>query len=100
MNNRILTPESLVRHPLCGFLLGRAALKFDYALEADNGTSLMVTVNGQAGSLPLSLPPTGGWATWAESDFYAINLQPGDDNIIRFEGGGVNIQTVQIFLPE
>jgi len=74
---------------------GRAALKLDYANEGSS--LLLVTVNGEVIRRPLSVPTTGGWRNYSEGGFYLINLQPGDGNTIRFEGGGVNIKAVLIY---
>jgi hypothetical protein len=80
---------------------GRALLMIDYALGGgQSSASLQVTVNGQANPLPFNCPSTGGWSAFKDSGFYVINMEPGEGNVIKFDGAGINIRSISIHLAQ
>jgi hypothetical protein len=75
---------------------GKAFIRLGYAL-GDGSASIQITVNGVAISPRVTLLSTGGWAAVADSDFFEVNLNSGN-NTIRLSGAGVNIASMSIYV--
>jgi len=75
---------------------GPALIRISYALGG--GT---VTINARVNNTTthnVTLPGTGGWGALAESTSVPITLNAGNNNVIRFSGAGVNINSISIFM--
>ena len=74
------------------------AYKFSFKTSAqhDNG-KILITVQGQTGSVNFPVPNTGGYQNWVWTDTASVHLA-GGENIIRLEAlnGGFNLKSIKI----